>query len=322
MNSFSTYFDKLYNHNEPFLFIISYDGTQKFIKPLSEIDSELIKYSFPGISNFSRRTENKSEITMTMKNTLSYEQYLKQFQKVHKHLYDGDSYLLNLTASTEVDLNCSLSKIFENVSAMYKICYNDDFIFFSPERFIKIENGFIYTNPMKGTIEANDSNSLTELMNNSKEEAEHITVVDLLRNDLSIVSSEVNVLKYRYPQLLHTSKGKIWQTSSEIQGKLQRDYLKNPSKIFKKILPAGSVTGAPKVKTVEIINSTETHNRNWYTGVAGIFNGETIDSCVIIRYIEKKNSSYYYKSGGGITVYSQPEDEYKELISKIYVPLN
>jgi len=91
--------------------------------------------------------------------------------------------------------------------------------------------------------------------------------------------------------------------------------------IILKLLPAGSISGAPKKKTVEIIKDIETEKRGYYTGIFGHFDGKNLDSCVMIRFIEKNNDRLYYRSGGGITIYSDPEKEYKELMDKIYVPI-
>jgi len=88
------------------------------------------------------------------------------------------------------------------------------------------------------------------------------------------------------------------------------------------LLPAGSITGAPKNKTVEIIRSTETYERGFYTGVFGVFDGCNMDSAVMIRFIERTPEGYVYKSGGGITAFSKVEDEYNEILEKIYVPIS
>jgi len=88
------------------------------------------------------------------------------------------------------------------------------------------------------------------------------------------------------------------------------------------LLPAGSISGAPKLKTLEIILETETYNRGYYTGVFGYFDGINLDSCVMIRFIENQNERLIFKSGGGITMMSDLDSEYRELIKKIYVPVN
>ena len=88
------------------------------------------------------------------------------------------------------------------------------------------------------------------------------------------------------------------------------------------LLPAGSISGAPKNKTVEIILETEQYDRNYYTGIFGVFDGNNIDSGVMIRFIEQTPDGLVYKSGGGITALSNMDDEYNEIINKIYVPIN
>ena len=87
------------------------------------------------------------------------------------------------------------------------------------------------------------------------------------------------------------------------------------------MLPAGSITGAPKQKTVKIIRETEGYDRGYYTGVFGIFDGRDLDSCVLIRFIENIEGQLVYKSGGGITFQSDPWKEYNEMIKKVYVPV-
>ena len=87
------------------------------------------------------------------------------------------------------------------------------------------------------------------------------------------------------------------------------------------MLPAGSISGAPKRKTVEIIREAETYERGFYTGVMGYFDGETLDSAVMIRFLEQDGDRFIFKSGGGITFQSRARDEYEEMISKIYVPI-
>jgi para-aminobenzoate synthetase component 1 len=88
------------------------------------------------------------------------------------------------------------------------------------------------------------------------------------------------------------------------------------------LLPAGSILGAPKKKTLEIILEAENFSRGFYTGVCGFFDGTNLDSCVMIRLIEKENDQLFFKSGGGITHLSKIKDEYQEVKNKIYVPIH
>lgn len=174
---------------------------------------------------------------------------------------------------------------------------------------------------MKGTIDATLPNALQTLLDNPKETAEHATIVDLIRNDLSIVAEKVHVEKYRYAEQLETNRGPIIQTSSEIKGRVLAYYKHHPGEMIMKQLPAGSITGAPKPKTVEIISQAENYERGFYTGVMGIWKDGNIDSAVMIRFIDQQNQQLYYKAGGGITAKSNEEKEYNEIIEKIYVPI-
>lgn len=158
-------------------------------------------------------------------------------------------------------------------------------------------------------------------MADAKEEAEHNTIVDLIRNDISVVASEVVVTKFRYPDYLRTNNKNLIQISSEIRGKLPQNWHNSVGNILDSLLPAGSVSGAPKIKTLEVIRDAEAAPRGYYTGVAGIFDGENLNSCVLIRFIEQRSDGLYFRSGGGITAMSDLDSEYKELIDKIYVPI-
>jgi para-aminobenzoate synthetase component I len=86
-------------------------------------------------------------------------------------------------------------------------------------------------------------------------------------------------------------------------------------------LPAGSISGAPKKRTVEMIKEAETFDRGFFTGIFGVFNGNSMDTAVIIRFLENTDQGLFYKSGGGITVNSIAKEEYQEMIQKIYVPI-
>ena len=163
--------------------------------------------------------------------------------------------------------------------------------------------------------------SIKNILNDKKETAEHSTIVDLIRNDLSMVAKEVRVTKFRYIDTIKTNVNKLHQVSSEIRGKLSSDFHDRLGSILFTLLPAGSISGAPKPKTLEIIREAEVYDRGYYTGVFGVYDGETLDSGVMIRYIEQTaDGSLQYRSGGGITAMSDLETEYQELIDKIYVP--
>ena len=174
---------------------------------------------------------------------------------------------------------------------------------------------------MKGTIDAALPNAESLLLSSKKELAEHFTIVDLIRNDLSLVSKNVKVEKFRSIEKLKTNRGELLQMSSEISGELADNWQENIGSLLSRMLPAGSISGAPKTKTLDIIANTEDYDRGFYTGVLGIFHGDEIDSGVMIRFVEKQGSQLVYKSGGGITAKSVMEEEYEELRSKVYIPV-
>ena len=110
------------------------------------------------------------------------------------------------------------------------------------------------------------------------------------------------------------------QVSSEIEGTLSSLWTTHLGELLWNLLPAGSISGAPKNKTIEIIKDAEIRPRGYYTGVFGYFDGKELDSAVAIRFIEQDKKDFFYWSGGGITAYSSLEEEYRELNNKIYVP--
>ncbi len=304
----------------PFLFIIDFDFKKPIIIPLSEIDSAEILYQTPQISNFAKSNSKAPAYTFG-KQAISFDEYKLAYDKVFDNIINGNSYLLNLTFPSKLSTSLSLIDIFAFSSAKYKLFLKDKFVCFSPEIFVKINNGIISSYPMKGTIDASIANALDTIMSDEKEIAEHNTIVDLIRNDLSIVSKNVRVTKFRYPDYLKTNSKHLIQISSEIMGDLHKNYHEQLGDLIAKLLPAGSVTGAPKKKTVEIIKSAENYDRNFYTGVFGVFDGVNLDSAVMIRFIEQTNDGLVFKSGGGITSLSTAESEYQELKDKVYVPI-
>lgn len=252
----------------------------------------------------------------------SEESYKKGFEFVQENLRIGNSYLTNYTCKTEIELNLTLKEIFYRSEAKYKVLYKDQFVFFSPETFIKIIDHQISTQPMKGTIDASIENAVEILKNDPKEKAEHYTVIDLLRNDLSQVAKNVKLDYFQRIDYLKTQQKNLYAMSSEISGTLKPEFQNKTGSILKTLLPAGSILGAPKQKTLEIILKAENYERGFYTGVCGWFDGKDLDSCVMIRFIEKENGKLFFKSGGGITHLSKFADEYAEMQNKIYVPIH
>lgn len=313
--------DELSVQKVPYFFIIDFLTENVEIFQEHEIEKSGLLIDF---QNFSTdKTHHPLQKKVEWK---SYPETLEHFKtgfdKVQKNIRFGNSYLVNYTRKTKIETNLTLEEIFFHSSAKYKVFYKDFFVFFSPETFVKITDGKIFTYPMKGTIDASLDNAAEILKNDRKEKAEHYTVVDLLRNDLSMVADDVKVEKFQYIDFIKTKQKDLYAMSSEISGDIKPEFEGKLGSLMKKLLPAGSILGAPKPKTLEIILEAEGYERGYYTGVCGWFDGENTDSCVMIRYIEKEGDELYFKSGGGITHMSRLEDEYQEMKNKIYVPIH
>ena len=305
--------------NAPFLFVIDFAGEKGFVLSPEDADRQGFRYDFKNLKNAGNIPVN--EPLKFNLSPVSFETYQTAFEKVVFHLKRGDTYLLNLTFPTPVYTNLSPDQVFANSHAPFKLLVPGCFVVFSPEPFIRISGLTISSCPMKGTIDASIPDAGKRLLEDEKELFEHNTIVDLIRNDLAMVSTDVRVTRFRYIDRITTNRGDLLQMSSEISGTLPADYLERLGEILFTLLPAGSVTGAPKEKTVEIIRSAEGYDRGFYTGIFGFFDGRTLDSSVAIRFIEQTENGLIFKSGGGITALSDAESEYYEMIRKIYVPV-
>ena len=298
----------------PFLFVSDFRLENVHIIPLDELEAWDVEYSID--ENY---TYTKHQHTL-QKEPLSFELYQEKMAQVIEKIKAGETYLLNLTQATKVIPSASLKEIYKDVNAAYKLRYKEHFVCFSPEKFIQIRNNTIHTFPMKGTIDAAQPNAIETILSNEKEMAEHVMVVDLLRNDLSMVASNVRVERFRYIDTIEAGAKKLLQVSSHISGDLGENWHEQLGSILRTLLPAGSISGTPKKSTLKIIDAVEGYDRGYFSGVFGVFDGESFDSGVMIRFLEKTPKGYVYKSGGGITLESDVLSEYQELLDKVYLP--
>lgn len=313
--------DTLSLRKEPFFFMVDFEGTEIVVHPLEEVVENGIFFDFPTLKLEKVQKEALKDLTLKAMPE-SIQSYKVGFDLVHENLMLGNSYLANYTCKTPVESTSNLEDFYYGSKAKYKVYYQNQFCSFSPETFVEISGDKMYTYPMKGTIEASVENAEEILREDPKEKAEHYTVVDLLRNDLSRVCDEVEVDEFQRIDYLKTNQKDLLAMSSQISGRIKPEFSGKIGSIMKTLLPAGSILGAPKAKTMEIIHEAEKQPRGWYTGVAGVFDGESLDSCVLIRFIEQEENSLFFRSGGGITHQSVMEQEYQEMINKIYVPIH
>src|SRR5665647_314114 len=305
----------------PFLFIIDYKAEQGYIIKQDDLDARFIRFqveSNQSINQTDSSRETNKLITWNIK-PLTPEAYQPKFDYVVDQIHKGNSFLTNLTQPTELNTNLSLFDLYQMGYAKYKLWLNGQFTVLSPETFVRIEGRTISSFPMKGTIDAAITNAEEILLTDPKEKAEHATIVDLIRNDLSLVANHVEVKRYRYVEKLTTNIHDLLQVSSEISGQLPENFHERLGDILFVLLPAGSISGAPKKKSLEIIEQAEGYKRGFYTGIFGYFDGSNLDSAVLIRFIEQQDDKLVFKSGGGITAQSDLQKEYEELIQKVYV---
>ncbi len=301
----------------PFLFGLDYELREGFFieHPLDQSD---VLWRVGSNSNFTQQSTNKEPLITPQH--IGLEQYKAMFDNLYAGLYRGDSFLANLTAKTPIECNYSLEEILLASQSPYALLLPERFVCFSPEIFVRIQGGEISSYPMKGTISASVEGAEQKILDDYKESAEHFTIVDLIRSDLSRVATNVRVENLRYIDRLALSSGDILQVSSKIAGDLATDYATRIGDVIYSLLPAGSISGAPKPATLKLIEESEPTHRGFYCGVFGYFDGQSLDSAVLIRFVEKCGEQLYFRSGSGITINSDVEYEYDEVNQKIYLP--
>ena len=301
-------------------FLIDFERERPAVWPAGAEGSPY--FAFPGKQFLPPASGEASEIPPLRPFAVDQLEFRRAFDIVQRGLRRGDSFLTNLTFPTPVLLRGSYRAIFERAEAKYRLWWPEHFVCFSPETFVTVsDDGYLESRPMKGTAE-DSPEGRHYLLTSAKEIAEHATIVDLIRNDLSRVARGVRVTDYRYLRPIASQAGALLQTSSKIGGWLPDDWRDRLGDILNGLLPAGSVSGAPKPATLDLIRAAEGGPRGYYCGVAGYFDGETLDSCVLIRFLEPDGrGGHLFRSGGGITARSNWRDEYDELQHKIRIPL-
>lgn len=336
--------DSLGTSGTPFLFVLDHGLERPLVLPLAQIDSARLRYDLRGTGNapppglFPGADWGLSDIRPP-----SLETYRKAFTVAREAFLDGESYLLNLTAASQVAYAPRLPDLLAHLQAPYRLWVDgslcgregDGILVFSPESFVRMEGDTIATFPMKGSLRCRPEDAqaaASRLLSDAKEAAEHVTVVDLLRNDLGRVATSVRVPDYRYLERIALPEGLLLQTSSRIEGTLAPGWRGRIGQILSELLPAGSVTGAPKRRTCQRIAQAEAilgQERGFYTGIFGLFDGRSLDSAVMIRFLEDLGPDPLrpgirqglFKSGGGLTVESDADREWQELRDKVALPL-
>jgi para-aminobenzoate synthetase component I len=300
----------------------------------SKNNVEVIKSNQPAdillteISNFKPTTKIKKSIA-NIDASISQKEYIGKIKLLQLHIQRGDCYEINFCQKFSTN-NCEIDPVQTYMdlckvsptpfAALYKL--NGSYcICASPERFLKKTGLQLLSQPIKGTSKRNsdiniDQENKKHLQESNKEKSENVMVVDLVRNDMSMICEKGSVRVtelfgiYSFPQVHHMI--------SSIEGKLSAD--KSFTEIIEACFPMGSMTGAPKQRVMELIEANETEQRDLFSGSIGYITPEAdFDFNVVIRSIfyNKKNKQVYFFAGSGITFYSIPEDEYEECMVKV-----
>lgn len=308
---------------------IRYEAKDIFLGKRIKLDLPLLYFEVYQESKQNQCTEATRPSTLRPfdLSTINYATYKSAINKIKKQIALGNTYEVNYTYDWEVKTNLDGFELYQNILPRQKTSYNayiknkyEEILSFSPELFFELEENKIKTKPMKGTIkkgenESEDLKNIEFLKNDIKNRAENVMIVDLLRNDLGKIAKTGTVkvdklFEIETHQTLH-------QMTSEISAELEENT--TLLDIFNAIFPCGSITGAPKISTMQIIDSIEQGSRGVYCGAIGLITPQKTIFSVPIRILRKtaEQKSFFYRVGGAIVWDSTPEDEWEETKTKI-----
>ena len=262
---------------------------------------------------------------VTLAGGFTHQEYVDAVEKARQYIIDGDIFEVNLSQRFEAKLTITPYELYRRLRQINPApfaCYLDfeevSVVSASPERFLRVRGDWVETRPIKGTrprgkTTVEDEVLANELMSSVKDRAENIMIVDLERNDLGRVC-RFGTIKVTELAILETFPT-VFHLTSTVEGKLREG--KNCIDLLKATFPGGSITGAPKVRAMEIIDELEPTKRSVYTGNIGYlsFNGD-LDLNIAIRTFLVKGSRAYFQVGGAVVYDSDPEAEYQETLDK------
>ncbi|MCK4492660.1 MAG: aminodeoxychorismate synthase component I [Methylococcales bacterium] len=309
----------------PWAVVVDHQKQQSWLVgvEVSEQDWHTLIEQFSTIKPSKPATEFK--ILQMPRANMSKSFYSQAFDKIKYYLMEGDCYQINLTQRFESPCRGDpwqayqvLRKLNPAPFCAYLNFPEVQVLSSSPERFLKVQAGMVETKPIKGTrprkkSKKEDQQQITELLKSEKDRAENLMIVDLLRNDLSKTCEAGSV---KVPSLFSVeSYATVHHLVSTVKGKLAKN--QHPLDLFKRCFPGGSITGAPKIRAMEIIEELEPHRRGLYCGSIAYlgFNG-TMDSNITIRTLVHSEKNIRFWAGGGIVNDSVMEEEYQESFDK------
>lgn len=322
--------------------VIAFDNIHQKIVLITNISTENVEKGYKNaeseldkmvklIRTGAPAPEQAARLTSDFRELFSKERYCKMVERAKRYIYEGDIFQVVLSNRLDADFEGSLLDAYRVLRATnpspYMFYFSSDDMEVagsSPETLVKLENGVLHTFPLAGTrprgaTEERDKQLEAELLADEKELSEHNMLVDLGRNDLGKISEfgSVEVEKYmsieRYSHVMHIG--------STVRGRIRSDL--SALDAVNAVLPAGTLSGAPKIRACEIINELENSKRGIYGGAIGYidFRGN-LDTAIAIRLCFKKNGRVFVRSGAGIVADSVPENEFNECINKAKAVMN
>lgn len=284
---------------------------------LSKLSDKPLMYfeAFQDVDKYNPKVPN-NKIGIITKPKITKEEYFNSIQYIKEQIRNGITYEVNYTYPSSIRTNAEVFELYEYLLQKQKTPYNafiqnqyETILSFSPELFFRLKGNKIITKPMKGTAPKGEGQK-EFLYNDVKNRAENIMIVDLLRNDLGRIAKTGSV---KIEKLFEIEEHPtVYQMTSEISAEVEF----NLYEIFKAIYPCGSITGAPKISTMRVIEETEKFPREVYCGAIGYIYKDFAEFSVPIRILQKVDDELVYHAGGAIVWDSIPEDEWEETLTK------
>ena len=324
----------VYDHLKHRLFIVSYADCSKgssrdiYENTYKKIDE--IQNRFQNTKSEVYREENNN-VNLNSSENISKENFIENVKKIKEYIEEGE--IIQAVFSRRISKKTTahpfmIYRALRSINPspfMYYMDLDDHFVVgASPELLVQVENDTINSVPIAGTRprginEEEDELIMTELLSDPKENAEHVMLVDLARNDVGRVSVPGSVEVTEYMDVKKFSH--VMHLVSKVTGKKNPDI--SSLDVFKACFPAGTVSGAPKIRAMEIIDELEKSKRKMYAGAIGYFSAnQNFDTCIALRTALIKNNKFYIQSGAGIVADSIPEKEYLETVNKAKALIN
>lgn len=313
------------SYSLPVLEIVFYNQYAYFNHKNKRAYQVTINYSEPGCLNHEKTWPIDTYSVKNLSAECTMEEYTDRVKKIIDYIVEGDVYEVCLTQQFNADFKGNpfllFKNIFKNNPAPFSsfLNFNDSVIISnSPELFLRCSGNRVETRPIKGTAPRGktgieDKKNMEALLSSAKEEAELYMIIDLLRNDIGKVckTGSVKVLNKKRIEAYEN----VFQLIGIVEGRLAKgmDYID----LLRATFPGGSITGCPKIRSIEIIEELETFKRNIYTGSIFLMNKKSFISNIAIRTVLINGGKMFFNSGGAITIGSNPDNEYKEIMHKV-----